>query len=71
MLGSHRTQFEKSAVCLYFQLTALYKNSPLAASFNRVEIEAFSPGSIIVDYYVVLNEVATPITTQVRDISFS
>jgi hypothetical protein len=44
----------------------MYKNSALAGSFNRVEIEAFSPGSIIVDYYVVLNEVATPITTQVR-----
>jgi hypothetical protein len=46
----------------------MYKNSALASSFNRVEIEAFSPGSIIVDYYVVLNEVATPITTQVRQL---
>ena len=46
------------------ELEDLYKRSTLAQSFERVEVEAFSPGSIIVDYYVVFNELATAINTQ-------
>lgn len=46
------------------ELTKLYKESILAESFDRVEVEAFSPGSIIVDYYVVFNELQTSVNTQ-------
>ena len=38
--------------------------SSLGKSFERVEIEAFSRGSIIVDYYVVFKELEQKITTQ-------
>ena len=46
------------------QLNTLYKRSPLGASFDKVEVEAFSPGSIIVDYYVVFNELQETVNTQ-------
>ena len=46
------------------QLNSLYKRSPLGDSFDKVEVEAFSPGSIIVDYYVVFNELQEPVNTQ-------
>ena len=45
-------------------LNSLYRRSTLAQSFDRVEVEAFSPGSIIVDYYVVFNELMETIDTQ-------
>ena len=38
--------------------------SSLGKSFERVEVEAFSPGSIVVDYYVVFKELEQSITTQ-------
>ena len=42
----------------------IYLKSSLGKSFERVEIEAFSRGSIIVDYYVVFKELEQKITTQ-------
>ena len=39
-----------------FQLERIYIKSSLGKSFDRVEVEAFSRGSIIVDYYVVFKE---------------
>ena len=34
----------------------IYLKSSLGKSFERVEVEAFSRGSIVVDYYVVFKE---------------
>ena len=42
----------------------MYLRSSLSNSFERVEVEAFSKGSIIVDYYVVFKELLETITTQ-------
>ena len=44
----------------------LYLKSALANSFERVEVEAFSPGSIVVDYYLVFKELPSgrKVTTQ-------
>ena len=38
--------------------------SSLGKSFERVEVEAFSRGSIVVDYYVVFKELERKVTTQ-------
>ena len=38
--------------------------SALGKSFERVEVEAFSPGSIVVDYYVVFKDLEQDVTTQ-------
>jgi len=46
------------------QLGDLYRRSALSASFERVEVEAFSRGSIIVDYYVVFRQLERPVDTQ-------
>ena len=42
----------------------MYLRSSLSNSFERVEVEAFSEGSIIVDYYVVFKELLQTVTTQ-------
>ena len=47
-----------------FQLERIYLKSSLGKSFDRVEVEAFSRGSIIVDYYVVFKELERTVTTQ-------
>ena len=47
-----------------FQLEQMYLRSSLSSSFDRVEVEAFSKGSIIVDYYVVFKELLQTVTTQ-------
>ena len=46
-----------------FQLSAIYTNSLLGESFDRVEIEAFSKGSIVVDYYVHFKDFSEPVST--------
>ena len=33
-------------------MSEVYRNSLLGDSFDRIEIEAFSKGSVLVDYYV-------------------
>ena len=47
------------------QLTELYRNSLVGDSFERLEIEAFSKGSILVDYYVSFKEFEGQVTTSV------
>ena len=47
-----------------FQLERIYLKSSLGKSFERVEVEAFSRGSIVVDYYVVFKELERTVTTQ-------
>ena len=42
----------------------MYLRSSLSNSFERVEVEAFSKGSIVVDYYVVFKELLQTVTTQ-------
>ena len=34
------------------QLTETYRNSLVGDAFDRIDIEAFSKGSVLVDYYV-------------------
>ena len=46
------------------QLERIYLKSSLGKSFERVEVEAFSRGSIVVDYYVVFKELPRTVTTQ-------
>ncbi len=49
----------------FLQLTELYRNSLVGDSFERLEIEAFSKGSILVDYYVSFKEFEGQVTTSV------
>ena len=53
---------------LLFQLVNLYRNSDLSGNFIDIQIETFSRGSIIVDYYVLFDKLESPITTQVNRI---
>jgi len=46
------------------ELEQMYLRSSLSNSFERVEVEAFSKGSIVVDYYVVFKELLQTVTTQ-------
>merc|ERR1712227_784605 len=46
------------------ELERIYLKSSLGKSFQRVEVEAFSQGSIIVDYYVVFKDLERKVTTQ-------
>ena len=39
--------------------------SSLGKSFERVEVEAFSRGSIVVDYYVVFKELERTVSERV------
>lgn len=50
---------------VFLQLTELYRNSLVGDSFERLEIEAFSKGSILVDYYVSFKEFEGQVTTSV------
>lgn len=56
----------RHSLIFIFQLERLYLKSALAKSFERVEVEAFSPGSIVVDYYLVFKELpeGRRVTTQ-------
>jgi hypothetical protein len=38
------------------QLAEVYRNSLVGDSFDRIEIEAFSKGSVLVDYYVYFRD---------------
>ena len=48
-----------------FQLERIYLKSSLGKSFERVEVEAFSRGSIVVDYYVVFKELERTVSERV------
>jgi hypothetical protein len=41
----------------------VYRNSLIGDSFDRLEIEAFSKGSVLVDYYVYFKEFEEPVST--------
>ena len=47
----------------FFQLGEVYRNSLLGDSFDRIEIEAFSKGSVLVDYYVFFKNFEEQVTT--------
>lgn len=47
------------------ELSDLYRNSAkLGQYFNRVEVEAFSPGSVVVDYYIVFDQLQDVLSTR-------
>lgn len=64
LLDPYTDDWQELAKEVMEELNALYRRSALAQSFDHVVIEAFSPGSIIVDYYVVFNQLLTSINTQ-------
>ena len=64
LLDPYTQDWQDLALEITNQLNSLYKRSPLGDSFDKVEVEAFSPGSIIVDYYVVFNELKETVNTQ-------
>merc|ERR1712029_190499 len=45
------------------ELSEVYRNSLLGDSFDRIEIEAFSKGSVLVDYYVYFKNFEEQVTT--------
>ena len=48
---------------LFFQLTETYRNSLVGDSFDRIDIEAFSRGSVLVDYYVYFKDFGEEVKT--------
>jgi hypothetical protein len=64
LLDPYTTDWQDLADTITQELNSLYKRSSVGSSFDKVEVEAFSPGSIIVDYYVVFNELQRSIDTQ-------
>jgi hypothetical protein len=47
----------------FFQLTETYRNSLVGDSFDRIDIEAFSRGSVLVDYYVYFKDFGEEVKT--------
>ena len=45
----------------------LYSATFLSSNLLEVEVEAFSKGSIVVDYYVKFTELISPLSTQVQE----
>lgn len=50
-------------VIFSFQLDSLYRRSRLAPWYERVEIDGFNPGSVLVDYILHLTEIADTLDT--------
>ena len=46
-----------------FQLGKVYRNSLLGNSFDRIEVEEFIKGSVIVNYYVYFKDFDEPVST--------
>ena len=46
-----------------FQLSEVYRNSLLGDAFDRIEIEAFSKGSVLVDYYIYFKNFEEQVST--------
>ena len=63
LLDPYTDEWQELAFTVTNELDSLYRRSALGPSFKKVEVEAFSPGSIIVDYYVVFNELQQTIDT--------
>jgi len=57
-------EWQELAEIITEELERIYLKSSLGKSFQRVEVEAFSQGSIIVDYYVVFKDLERKVTTQ-------
>ena len=51
-----------------FQLSKVYSNSLLGDSFDRIEVEEFIKGSVIVNYYVHFKDLDEPVST--NDLKF-
>ena len=47
-----------------FQLSKVYRNSLLGESFDRIEVEEFIKGSVIVNYYVYFKNFEEPVSTR-------
>ena len=47
----------------FFQLSEVYRNSLLSEYFDRIEVEAFSKGSVLVDYYVYFKNFEEQVST--------
>ena len=45
------------------QLSEVYRNSLLGDAFDHIEIEAFSKGSVLVDYYVYFKNFEEQVST--------
>ncbi len=44
-------------------MSEVYRNSLVGDSFDRIEIEAFSKGSVLVDYYVYFKDFEEQVST--------
>merc|ERR1712012_1333498 len=64
LLNPYTDEWQELAEIVSEELERIYLKSSLGKSFERVEVEAFSPGSIVEDYYVVFKELEQSITTQ-------
>ena len=47
----------------FLQLSEVYRNSLLGDAFDHIEIEAFSKGSVLVDYYVYFKNFEEQVST--------
>merc|ERR1711892_1018948 len=64
LLDPYTEEWQEMSKMVTQELEQMYLRSSLSNSFERVEVEAFSKGSIVVDYYVVFKELLQTVTTQ-------
>jgi len=64
LANPHTKEWQELSIIVTNELEELYRNSELGSSFDRIEVEAFSKGSVIVDYYVVFHELPAKVSTQ-------
>lgn len=57
------TEWQELANTVEMELDMLFRRSPLSPWYDRVEIDAFSPGSVLVDYILHLIDLTTTLDT--------
>lgn len=64
LLTHHTDEYKNLAVELEIELNEVYSNAPsLKQWFKKVQIDSFSKGSVLVDYFVELSEIPKDINT--------
>ena len=65
----NKTSNANNWILAFDQLDSLYRRSPLHPWYVGVEIDAFNPGSVLVDYILHLSDIADTLdTTDLKEI---
>lgn len=64
LLDHNTKEWQDLANDVYDELDAVYSNSELSRWYKKIRIEAFSEGSILVDYFVELTDIGDEVDTR-------